>query len=74
MALMDDIISQLQEMGLGVQSYSDIGNITPSQIAGQLQSEYNIGAQDMPSSLFQGIPHNASLGNKITLSELRKFV
>ena len=55
MALMDDIISQLQEMGLGVQSYSDIGNITPSQIAGQLQSEYNIGAQDMPSSLFQGI-------------------
>ena len=59
MSMMDDILSQLQEMGLPGQSYSDIGTIDPSQIASALQSQYNISAQDMPSSLFQGISEDA---------------
>ena len=53
MALIQDIIGQLQDFGFDIQSFGDIGGITPGQISSQLQSFY--GTSDLPSHLFQGI-------------------
>ena len=55
MALIQDIIQQLQQLGLNVSGYSDISTLNPEQIAGGLQSTYNLTGQDLPAGLFQSI-------------------
>ena len=59
MAQIQDILSQLQQMGIGGTSYGGIAGITPEQIAGGLQSTYGLTAEDLPSSMFQGITQGA---------------
>ena len=55
MALIQDIIGQLQDFGFDIQSFSDIGSITPGQISSELQSFYDLTGADLPAHLFQGI-------------------
>jgi len=55
MALLEDIMSQLEDMGIGAQSWMDIGNIRPTDISGALQNYYGISEQNLPPHLFQGI-------------------
>ena len=57
MALLQDIMSQLQEMNiLGEgQSWYDIGSVNPADIASNLQSYYGLSDQNLPAHLFQGI-------------------
>ena len=55
MSLITDIVRQLQDFGLDISSFSDIGGITPTDISERLQSFYDIEAEDLPAHLFQGI-------------------
>ena len=55
MALLQDIMSQLQDMGMNVDNWSDIANIGPSSIASSLQDYYGIEEENLPPHLFQGI-------------------
>ena len=58
MALLQDIMGQLTGMGFGSSgglSYEGISGLDPGQIAGQLQSYYGLGSQDLPAHMFQGI-------------------
>ena len=54
MAMIDDIMQQLQGMGLGTGGgFMDIGQLDPSQISQALQGQYGLSAGQLPSSLFQ---------------------
>ena len=55
MALLQDIMSQLQDMGMNVDNWSDIANIGQSSIASSLQDYYGIEEENLPPHLFQGI-------------------
>ena len=58
MALLQDILSQLGDMGFGTGGqlgYGDISTLTPENIAGNLRSYFNLGQADLPAHMFQGI-------------------
>ena len=55
MALLDDILTQLQTMGFQDTTYGGISGISSNQIGEALRSHYGLGAQDLPSSMFQTI-------------------
>jgi hypothetical protein len=59
MALLQDILDQLGDMGFGTggqsPAYGDISTFTPENIAGNLRSYFNLGTSDLPAHLFQGI-------------------
>ena len=55
MALLQDILSQLGQMGLGTSTLGGIAGFDPSAISKGLSQTYDISEKDLPSSLFQGI-------------------
>ena len=55
MALLQDILDQLTEIGFSDPSYGAISSYSPERIAEQMRSYYGLGAQDLPPSLFKGI-------------------
>ncbi len=55
MALLDDILTQLQTMGFKDTTYGGISGISSNQIGEALRAHYGLGAQDLPSSMFQTI-------------------
>mgnify|MGYP003145676344 CR=1 FL=1 len=55
MALLQDILQQLQGMGFGEQSYMGIADIQPGQISQQLQGYFGLQEEDIPAHMFQGI-------------------
>ena len=55
MALLDDILTQLKTMGFQDTTYGGISGISSNQIGEALRSHYGLGAQDLPSSMFQTI-------------------
>ena len=57
MALIQDILSQLQTMGIGtgVGGYAGLSGITPGQISTGLSQSYGIPTGDLPSAMFPGI-------------------
>ena len=55
MALLQDILGQLQGMGFSDFSYGDISGFSPESIAEKLRAQYGLGSQSLPGNLFQGI-------------------
>ena len=66
MALLQDIIGELTDLGFGqwqtgeggqqsTLGYGDIANITPADIASNLQTYYGLESEMLPAHLFQGI-------------------
>ena len=56
MAMIDDIMQQLQGMGLDVGGgFGGIGGLGASEISQALQGQYGLTSQQLPSSLFQPI-------------------
>ena len=56
MAMMDDILTQLEDMGINVGGgFSGIPSIDPTQVSGALGSQYGLDPSQLPSSLFQRI-------------------
>ena len=65
MALLQDILDDIGDVlgGMGFASgtggwgggYMDIANISPGDISGVLRSHFDLGTQDLPSHMFQGI-------------------
>ena len=56
MAMIDDIMQQLQGMGLNIGGgFGSIGGFDPSQISQALQGQYGLTSQQLPSSLFRPI-------------------
>ena len=54
---MQQILDLLRQYGMlgGQQGWQDVGNISPSTIAGSLAGSFGISDQHLPSTLFQGI-------------------
>ena len=57
MAFLQDILSQLMDMGVAGegQEWMDLANINPADIAGHLQTYYGMSEENLPPHLFQGI-------------------
>ena len=55
MAMRQDILSQLGQMGINVPSYGGISGITPEMIQQGLSSSFGVRHSDLPSSMFSGI-------------------
>ena len=57
MALLQDILGQLTDMGITSQgtAYSDLSDIGAPQIASGLQSYFDLEGEDLPAHMFQGI-------------------
>jgi len=57
MALLQDILAQLVDMGVMEegQGWGDIANVSAPSIAGALQNYYGIDQETLPPHLFQGI-------------------
>ena len=56
MPLLQDILQQVQQMGVGSpQSYMGIGGISPGDISTGLQGYFGLTGQDIPAHMFQGI-------------------
>ena len=57
MALLQDILSQLLEMGITSKGtgYSDLSDVSPSQISSGLQSYFDLEGDELPAHMFQGI-------------------
>ena len=63
MALMDDILQQLQGLGFGGSyGFGDISGFTPEQIQLAMQSSFDLGPQDLNSAMFQGISEDLLSG------------
>ena len=55
MALLQDIMSQLSDMGITSSSYMGLGDIQPEGISSALQNYFGLTDQDIPAHMFQGI-------------------
>ena len=56
MAMIDDIMQQLSNLGINPEGgFSGIAGISPQQVAQQLQSQYGLSSEQLPTSLFQPI-------------------
>ena len=56
MAMIDDIMQQLSNLGINPEGgFSGIAGISPEQVSQQLQSQYNLSSEQLPTSLFQPI-------------------
>lgn len=55
MALLQDIMSQLTDMGITSSSYTGLGSIQPEGISTALQNYFNLTEQDIPAHMFQGL-------------------
>ena len=56
MAMIDDIMQQLSQMGINLGGgYMDIASISPATIASRLQSQHGLTSEQLPSSLFTPI-------------------
>ena len=56
MAMIDDIMAQLQGMGMDIQGgFGGIGQLGGGDISQALQSQYGLTASQLPSSMFQPI-------------------
>ena len=56
MAMIDDIMAQLQGMGIDLTGgFSGISGIAPSQVSQSLQTQYGLTPGQLPTSLFQPI-------------------
>ena len=63
MAMIDDIVQQLQGMGVSVSGgFSGISSIDPSQVSGALQTQYGLDPSLLPTSLFQPISEDLLRG------------
>lgn len=63
MAMIDDILSQLQSMGIGTgQDFMGISQLGSSDIAQALQGQYGLTEQQLPTSLFQPISQDLLKG------------
>ena len=56
MAMIDDIMAQLQSLGINVSGgFTGLSDISGSHISQALQGQYGLTSQQLPSSMFQGI-------------------
>ena len=56
MAMIDDIMQQLGNLGLSVSGgFSGLPSVSPEQISSALQSQYGLSSEQLPTSLFQPI-------------------
>ena len=55
MAMIQDILAQLQSMGISADSYGGISEITPQEIQSGLTGAFGVQAGDLPSSIFTSI-------------------
>ena len=55
MALLQDILEQLQTMGFEDATYGGISGYNQQEIAERMRAHYGLGAQDLPDSLFRTI-------------------
>jgi hypothetical protein len=55
MALLEDILGQVEGMGFGAQDYMGLANLTPETISSKLQQYFGLTGQDIPAHMFQGI-------------------
>ena len=55
MALLQDIMSQLSDMGITSSSYMGLGDIQPEGISSALQNYFGLTDHDIPAHMFQGI-------------------
>tara|TARA_R100000781_G_scaffold112855_1_gene80508 strand:+ start:203 stop:676 length:474 start_codon:yes stop_codon:yes gene_type:complete len=63
MAMIDDIMQQLQDLGLGLDGgFSGISSLDTTQISQALQSQYGLSSSQLPISLFQPISRDLLRG------------
>lgn len=55
MALIEDILNQLQGLGLNVGGFGDVASLNPSQIQQGMTQAYGLEPGDLPSALFSPI-------------------
>ena len=55
MALLQDILSQLEGFGFWGMDFLDIADLDPSGISQKLRTKFGLGGADLPSHLFQPI-------------------
>ena len=55
MAMIQDILAQLQNMGISADSYGGISGITPQEIQSGLSGAFGVSSSDLPSSMFTSI-------------------
>jgi len=55
MAMIDDIVGQLSQLGIDTQGFSGLSQLGPQQIATALQGQFGLSGSQLPSSLFQPI-------------------
>ena len=55
MALLQDILSQLEGFGFGGMDFLDIADLDASGISHKLRTKFGLGGEDLPSHLFQPI-------------------
>jgi len=63
MAMIDDIMQQLQGMGLNVGGgFSELGQLDPNSIAEAMRGQFGLDSTQLPTSLFQGVPSSLIQG------------
>ena len=64
MAMIDDIMQQLQGMGINISGgFGGLSGIDPSQISQALQGQYGLAAGQLPSSMFQPLSSDLVKGS-----------
>ena len=63
MAMIDDIMQQLQGMGLNIGGgFSGLGQLDPSSIAEAMRGQFGLDATQLPTTLFQPLPSSLVQG------------
>ena len=63
MAMIDDIVGQLSQLGIDTQGFSGLSQLGPQQIATALQGQFGLSGSQLPSSLFQPISEELIKGS-----------
>mgnify|MGYP003134024951 CR=1 FL=1 len=63
MAMIDDIMQQLQGMGLNTSGgFSELGQLDPNSIAQAMRAQFGLDSTQLPTTLFQGMPSSLIQG------------
>ena len=63
MAMIDDIVGQLSQLGIDTQGFSGLSQLGPEQISTALQGQFGLTSSQLPSSLFQPISEELIKGS-----------
>ena len=63
MAMIDDIMAQLSDIGIDAGGFSQLSQIIPQQIATALQGQFGLSGAQLPASLFQPISDDLIKGS-----------